>query len=116
MKKKQTVRYIVSDTLSAILAWTALFFFRKLVLEESGFEGLGQVFHDTNYWLGIVVVPAGWLTLYTLQDGVPKPDARRHLGLSLCLRPPRFESGGAGIVTTMDEVAVTAEDRRKARK
>ena len=67
MKKKQTVRYIVSDTLSAILAWTALFFFRKLVLEESGFEGLGQVFHDTNYWLGIVVVPAGWLTLYTLQ-------------------------------------------------
>lgn len=67
MKRKQTLKYIVCDTLSAILAWTALFLFRKLVLEESGFEGLGQVFRDTNYWLGILVVPAGWLTLYTIQ-------------------------------------------------
>ncbi len=67
MKKKQTIKYIISDTLSAILAWTALFLFRKLLLEESGWEGLGQVFHDSNYWLGIVVVPLGWLALYTIQ-------------------------------------------------
>ena len=67
MKKRQTTKYILCDTLSAIAAWTALFFFRKLVLEECGFESLGQVFHDTNYWLGIIVVPAGWLALYTLQ-------------------------------------------------
>ena len=67
MKKRQTTKYILCDTLSAIAAWTALFFFRKLVLEECGFETLGHVFHDTNYWLGIVVVPAGWLALYTLQ-------------------------------------------------
>ncbi|MBR4738521.1 MAG: sugar transferase [Bacteroidales bacterium] len=67
MKRKQTIKYIVSDTLSAILAWTALFLFRKLVLEESGWAGLEQVFHDINYWLGIAVVPAGWLALYTIQ-------------------------------------------------
>ena len=67
MKKKQTVKYIICDTLSAMLAWTALFLFRKLALEENGFENLGQVFHDLNFWLGIVVVPAGWLALYTIQ-------------------------------------------------
>ncbi|MBP5528170.1 MAG: sugar transferase [Bacteroidales bacterium] len=67
MKKKQTIKYIICDTLSAMLAWTALFLFRKLVLEESGYEGLGQVFHDVNFWLGIVIVPIGWLALYTIQ-------------------------------------------------
>ena len=67
MKRKQTLKYIICDTLSAILAWTALFLFRKLALEESGFESLGQIFHDHNYWLGIVTVPTGWLALYTIQ-------------------------------------------------
>lgn len=67
MKKKQTIKYILCDILSAILAWTALFVYRKLTLEESGLEGLEQVLHDTNYWLGIVVVPLGWLILYTIQ-------------------------------------------------
>ncbi len=67
MKKKQTIKYLICDTLSAMLAWTALFLFRKLALEESGIENLGQVFHDANYWLGIVVVPAGWLALYAIQ-------------------------------------------------
>ncbi len=67
MKKRQTIKYIVSDTLSAMLAWTAQFLYRKLVLEASGLESLGQVFLDTNYWLGILLVPAGWLVLYTIQ-------------------------------------------------
>ena len=67
MKKRQSIKYIICDTLSAMLAWTALFLFRKLVLEESGFDGLGQVFHDPNFWLGIVIVPLGWLALYTIQ-------------------------------------------------
>ena len=67
MKKKQTLKYILCDTLSAMLAWTALFLFRKLVLEESGFAGVGQILHDMNFWMGILLVPAGWLTLYTIQ-------------------------------------------------
>ena len=67
MKRKQTIKYIVCDTLSALLAWTALFLFRKLVLEESGLDGFEQLFHDINFWLGIVMVPAGWLALYTIQ-------------------------------------------------
>ncbi|MBP5341274.1 MAG: sugar transferase [Bacteroidales bacterium] len=67
MKKKQTAKYILCDTLSAMLAWAALFLFRKIVLESMGFVDVGGVFHDSNFWLGLVIVPTGWLVLYTIQ-------------------------------------------------
>lgn len=67
MKKKQTAKYILCDTLSAMLAWAALFLFRKIVLEQMGFVDVGGVFHDSNFWLGLVIVPTGWLVLYTIQ-------------------------------------------------
>ena len=67
MKKKQTTKYLIFDTLSAMLAWAALFLFRKLFVEQMGFHDAGQVFCDTNFWLGLVLVPAGWLALYTMQ-------------------------------------------------
>ncbi len=67
MKKKQTIKYIVFDTLSAMLAWAALFLFRKLHIEHVGASDVNLIFGDTNFWLGLVIVPAGWLALYTMQ-------------------------------------------------
>ena len=67
MKKNQTIKYIVFDTLSAMLAWAALFLFRKLHIEQAGASDVNMIFRDTNFWLGLVVVPAGWLALYTMQ-------------------------------------------------
>lgn len=67
MEKRQTAKYIVCDTLSAMLAWAALFVFRKTVLEADGWEGLRQVFNDSHFWIGLLVVTAGWLALYTIQ-------------------------------------------------
>lgn len=66
MKKKQTLKYIICDVLSAMLAWAALFLFRKMELEDNGLEAMGDVLSDPNFWLGLVVVPAGWLALYTI--------------------------------------------------
>ena len=66
MKRKQTIKYILFDILSAMLAWAALFVFRKAVLEHMGFDDVNQVFRDTNFWLGLVLVPAGWLMLYAM--------------------------------------------------
>ena len=63
MKKKQTLKYILCDTLAALLSWTALFAFRKLVLDPVPSQLL---FDDANYYLGLVVIPAGWLALYTI--------------------------------------------------
>ena len=67
MEKKQTAKYIISDTLSAMLAWAALFLFRKLALEHTGFSDVADVFSDANFWLGLLLVPLGWLSLYTIQ-------------------------------------------------
>ena len=63
MEKKQTLKYILCDTLAALLSWTALFAFRKLVLDPVPSQLL---FDDANYYLGLVVIPAGWLALYTI--------------------------------------------------
>lgn len=67
MKKKQTIKYILCDTLAAILSWTALFLFRKFVVEPfSTFDLQPSTFNDPNLWLGLIVVPAGWIALYTI--------------------------------------------------
>ena len=67
MEKKQKAKYIISDTLSAMLAWAALFLFRKVALEHLGFSDAADVFSDSNFWLGLILVPLGWLSLYTIQ-------------------------------------------------
>lgn len=67
MEKKQTVKYILCDAIAAILSWAALFLFRKIALEHTGFSDAAGIFTDTNFWLGIIIVPAGWLALYAIQ-------------------------------------------------
>ena len=67
MEKKQRTKYIIADTLSAMLAWGLLFLFRKVALEHTGFSDVADVFNDSNFWLGLILVPAGWLSLYTIQ-------------------------------------------------
>ena len=51
-----------------MLAWGALFAFRKLALEGILWESAtSQILSDHNFWAGLVLVPAGWLSLYTIQ-------------------------------------------------
>ncbi|MBQ8655281.1 MAG: beta-lactamase family protein [Clostridia bacterium] len=44
-------------------------------------------------------------TLYRHMDGRLQADDTRHLGLTMGLQPPTFESGGAGLYTTLDDYA-----------
>ncbi len=51
-----------------MLAWGALFVFRKAALEGTPWSELfSQIFSDHNFWAGLILVPAGWLALYTIQ-------------------------------------------------
>lgn len=74
MQKKQTLKYILCDLLAALLSWGALFTFRKLVLEPSSLSlpftpshFLSLLINDSNFWLGLCLIPLGWLALYTIQ-------------------------------------------------
>ena len=70
MQKKQTLKYILCDFLAAILSWGALFIFRKLALESTQAftqSGIHAITHDPNFWLGLCLIPFGWLALYTIQ-------------------------------------------------
>lgn len=67
MAKKLSLKYILCDILSAMLAWSALFLFRKTFQEPSGLQDVNSIFGDTNFWLGLLIVPLGWLALYTMQ-------------------------------------------------
>ena len=66
-ERKAKITYIVFDILSAMMAWALLFLFRKIGFENLGFEDVNQVFADANFWRGIVLVPLGWVLLYTCQ-------------------------------------------------
>src|SRR6186997_3113290 len=57
--------YAVIDFITAALAWGCFFFIRKWLLKESIAEQ-GALQINTNFWLGITLIPAGWLILYTL--------------------------------------------------
>lgn len=57
--------YVFSDFLMSSLAWGLFFIIRKNILGEP--SGLQQaVFTDPKFWLGIVLIPIGWLFLYAL--------------------------------------------------
>ena len=57
--------YILSDFIMASLAWGIMYFLRKYFLGLNVSED-GELAIDDNFWLGITLVPVGWLILYTL--------------------------------------------------
>ncbi len=63
-KKLQVVKYIIADLLSAMLAWSLFFIYRKYSIEPTVLEHLTEIFQDRNFFLGIMIVPAFWLILY----------------------------------------------------
>ncbi|MFP4025251.1 MAG: sugar transferase [Thiohalospira sp.] len=65
-KHLQTIKYLVSDFLSAGLSWTIFYIYRKLFIESQRF-GFDLPLEFTNrYFLGIVTIPILWIFLYYL--------------------------------------------------
>jgi exopolysaccharide biosynthesis polyprenyl glycosylphosphotransferase len=63
-KKLQVLKYVLADLLSAALAWSLFFLYRKSSIEKTVFDQLTEIFEDRNYYLGILIVPVFWLILY----------------------------------------------------
>lgn len=60
-----TFLYKLADFLMALLAWGGFFVYRK-VLEGATLDA--SILNDWNFWYGIVLIPIGWLLLYSIFD------------------------------------------------
>ena len=70
-KKRQTILFLVSDFLSAAIAWTLFFFARNEYIDAYYMEfpqHKGLVTMDINYVYGLCLVPFMWITLYYLSS------------------------------------------------
>ena len=65
-KINQTAKYVVTDWFCALIAWTLFFCFRKFNEDPNFTDNYQQIFHDSNFIIGIIGVPLFWLALHTV--------------------------------------------------
>ena len=61
---KQLLKYIISDFLSAAIAWTLFFVYRKAFIEPLKFGHEVPVEFDTRFYLGVTIIPLLWVLFY----------------------------------------------------
>ncbi|MDD5506978.1 MAG: sugar transferase [Bacteroidales bacterium] len=87
MKKKwQVAKYVIADFISAVLAWSLFFIYRKYSVHPGIFKEPDLIFSDPNFYLGIVIIPSFWLILYILSGAykdVYRKSRLRELGQTL---------------------------------
>ena len=64
-KKLHISWYILSDYITAIIAWIILYFTRRYLLEETIATHYG-IYLNNRFWWGLLLIPFGWLMFYTL--------------------------------------------------
>ena len=57
--------YSIADFITAMLAWACFFQYRKRI--EDVLPDY-TIWGDTNFWYGIVLIPIGWILLYSIFD------------------------------------------------
>lgn len=63
-RKKQLLKYLVSDFIAASGSWTLFFVFRKVYIESKKFGFQVPVEFDHSYFLGLAVIPVAWVVFY----------------------------------------------------
>ncbi len=76
-RKAQLVKYLLSDILSAGLAWTILYIFRKEYIEPLKFGYDIPLTFGERFFFGLAFIPLFWVSLYALL-GMYRNIYRRH--------------------------------------
>ena len=63
-KKRQVLLYVTLDYLAALSAWALFFIYRKKVIEPIKFGTAVPLHLDEKFFLGILIIPFGWLLLH----------------------------------------------------
>ncbi|REJ80426.1 MAG: sugar transferase [Bacteroidetes bacterium] len=64
-KSRQTLKHILADWFAAVLVWVLFFVYRKLIVESSDFS-VDLFINDRKFYLGVLLIPIFWLSLYGL--------------------------------------------------
>lgn len=63
-QRKQLLKYLISDFLSAGVSWTLFFVFRKVYIETKKFGYSVPVEFDHSFFLGLAILPVAWVLFY----------------------------------------------------
>jgi exopolysaccharide biosynthesis polyprenyl glycosylphosphotransferase len=63
-KTLQVGKYIILDLITAALAWTAFYIYRKKVIEPEKFQMPVDLEFSDKFFLAIVIIPVFWFILY----------------------------------------------------
>ncbi|MCK5856115.1 MAG: sugar transferase [Bacteroidales bacterium] len=83
--KLQTVKYLLADYISASLAWTLFFVYRKYSYQADIENIFQSVFQDQKFFTGIIVIPLSWVLFYLIlgsYKGIYRKSRIRELGLT----------------------------------
>lgn len=65
-KTLQTLKYVIADFVSASLAWSLFYLYRKFFIEPDKFGVNPDVVFDRQYALGMLILPISWVLAYYL--------------------------------------------------
>ncbi|MBC8319608.1 MAG: sugar transferase [Bacteroidetes bacterium] len=63
-RRLQVTKYVFFDWIAAAAAWSLFYIYRKYTEDTTVFSHFDTVWDDQKFWLGILIVPFFWLTLY----------------------------------------------------
>jgi len=79
-KKLHFLKYLFADIISAMVAWTAFFAYRKFNIDPVANNGNEQILLDNNLYIGLIVIPAFWVALYAFSGYYNKSMLKSRLG------------------------------------
>jgi len=79
--KQQAFLQISADLLSAAVAWTLYFTFRKVYLEPISFGHRVKLDYNDNFYFGLVLIPLFWLTLYQMSGNYHEVYRKSRVGI-----------------------------------
>lgn len=65
-RKRQIVKYVLADLFSAMAAWGLFYLYRKNEIESTLYGFKVPFIPDSNFYLGITVIPIIWVIIYAL--------------------------------------------------
>jgi len=63
-RRKQVLKYLISDFIAAGLSWTLFFIFRKVFIEANKFGYPVPIEFDSSFFIGLATLPILWILFY----------------------------------------------------